>query len=421
MGIKPLKRSLAVGFVGIVAFLIGMPPAATLAASVSPGKPQPPPNLGRYPSLDERVERLREPLSIAANRISDAADSVDVDGYAGLQIDLENKKVNLYWKGNIPASVTAAIASVSQLAKVDVIVAPHSRRELQQEVNRLLSDQSVRKVPLSKSPHMLIIEPDGSGITAVSEVRDDTEVLKRAQFGVTVEKYAPDSVTPTTRQDDFAPWWGGARITGCTSAFGVYSGSSQWMLTARHCYSGGTGTAVYNGAGSLMGSVGTNLDSIDTALIDLSTPYVAGYVYDGAYDDPNSYAKPVIGRAANNMYDSVCSSGSYTGVRCNLEITNDAATIRVNGVYIQNMIIVRSVDGGVAWGRGDSGGPIITVSPSDGFKNMTARGMILAADGNTVVPCTQGVSSQCFNVGYYIPISIIVNTLGVSLMTAPAQ
>jgi len=206
----------------------------------------------------------------------------------------------------------------------------------------------------------------------------------------------------------------------CSTGFGLVQGSSAWMSAAAHCFTRATAT-VYNGQGYLMGSVGSRIPSIDTELLNLSDPRVGGYVYDGAWNDAG-YRKPVVGRAANFPGEPVCIDGAFTGVRCNAVIEDDNYTGRVNGVTIYNAIVARSTDGSQIVGGQDSGGPVFTVSPADNYRNVTARGTIVGIPNGSTVNCTVGISiPYCGNKAIYMPISIIVNTFGVALKTAPAE
>jgi len=417
-----VKRSLGWSTAVIAALGITLSPASAAGALTGSSKPQPPPTLGRYETMDERLARLQEPLSAAANRLYDAASAGGAQGYAGITVDVEGQGVNLFWKGDPPQAVVTALAAERKSVRVRSLSALHAKAELLEDVTQIVADESARNVPREKRAHALSISPDGSGITVTVEARDAAEEARRSQRNVIVTNVASDSVHPLTRQNDSPPWWSGARIYvgggGCTTGFGVYSGSAQWMITAAHCAS--QGSTAYDGAYDLMGSVGTVIPGIDTELINLSSPNVGGYMYDGAWNDPNSYAKPVVGRAANFVGEYVCTSGSYSGVQCDLQINADNESRVINGVNVRSLIRAARTDGSFGAGTGDSGGPVFSVSPSDGYANVTARGGISLGEGSPV-SCTAGVAGTCYNQIIYMPISVIVNTFGVSLMTAPPR
>ncbi len=146
------------------------------------------------PFLDDEIRRrfsLQEPLSAAANRIYDAADDGEAEGYAGITLDVGGGHVDVYWQGAPPAAVVSAITAMRESVRVNLHTAPYSRAELQQEVEDIVADEGRRAVPDEYRAHGLSVRPDGTGIEVQVEVISPGEQRRRARRRVISTEIAP--------------------------------------------------------------------------------------------------------------------------------------------------------------------------------------------------------------------------------------
>ncbi len=150
------------------------------------------------PYLDDEMRRrfsLQEPLSAAGNRIYDAADDGEAQGYAGIALDVEGGQVNVYWQGAIPATVVSAITAMRESVRVNLHTAPYSRAELQQDVEDIVADEERRAVPDEYRAHGLTVPPDGTGIVVEVETISPDEQRRRARRHV-ISTEAAIATTP---------------------------------------------------------------------------------------------------------------------------------------------------------------------------------------------------------------------------------
>ena len=198
------------------------------------------------------------------------------------------------------------------------------------------------------------------------------------------------------------PFFGGARIQDnavppaqCTSGFGLVrqADRAQLLITANHCYP--NGQAVFNGvppggAGRVqIGTVRVNVPRGDSEAIQIAAPGTAGaFVYVGGVNNPTEGTARVTGVGINIRNQFVCTSGSFTGQSCRLQIVDTARFIgeTVRGVRIRVGPLNRADSrlGAVAAGQGDSGGPVIRFGASLG--RVDGMGQIITGDNQFVCP-----------------------------------
>jgi hypothetical protein len=137
-------------------------------------------------------------------------------------------------------------------------------------------------------------------------------------------------------------------------------------------------------------------DSVDLLLIKPNSGLnLAGRVYFGPWNGGFASNKAVAGATASFVGGWVCTTGAATGEHCNVKIT--ATNVSINGV---NTVQVKEQGGLTAAGKGDSGGPVVTVLLGG---KVHAKGTI--SFGNNQVPCPAGSpSSACFKTVYYVDI-----------------
>lgn len=250
-------------------------------------------------------------------------------------------------------------------------------------------------------------EPSAAGSHALSTASPvDVAAVRRRLAALTsvdilsVEISQPPA--PTSRQNDFSPWQGGAAIrigSGgyCSDAFAVRRASTgkRYLLTAGHCMPNGGGSS-YDGAGDVMGSGASSeiLYNRDSLLVGLSSNNNIGRVYDGPYDE-QTYYKNIIGANFSYNGDYVCTSGANSGVHCNIKVINDNTTATVNGYTVSPIVIGSQVNGSVSHVGGDSGGPVFAVTSVDA--NREARGVISIGYNNYTVTCPRTAVDPGYN------------------------
>jgi hypothetical protein len=273
--------------------------------------------------------------------------------------------------------------------------------------------------------HRLSVLEDGSGIEISVQKLNPSLSSRRSDRSV-VRTVVEGGDEPLTRQSDRAPYYGGARLLiltaqdqiggVCTSGFIVRRGSTYHSTSAAHC--GSPPHAVRNGVGETIGSVAYSGGDIDSMLINLTPNSASGRVYDGAWNDASGFNKPVVGQAGNAVGDLTCTSGSFSGVVCGVQVTATNVSSVVNGYNVTGLVEARRVDGSNAAGEGDSGGPVFSLESNPA--NVIAKGTIVSGRANTEVPCTgvpTSIIRKCYNKILYIPISVILSYYQATLVT----
>ena len=400
---------------------------------------------------------VQEKLDAVVKDIRAAASKDTTVGISGVVVDLEGKKLDLYWKGDLPAAVTARIGA-ARADGLGVVVrqAPYTEAELLAEADRI-SRKPLRATGSTGRRMMRVSpKPDGTGLDVgldglPSDVapRDARKVVPALDSAVPLSVTATDPVSFTTRYFDSAAYWGGSFLlrrsgnNACTSAFGVtgLNGAATYLLTAAHCgegtwggglYDDGTGNAAQNVYGSTIPAGRST--QMDVELI-LTPSGSAGYVYWGTsinppLGDPGSpNGVPVRGSIANSTGNAFCLSGSYSGSVCdgsNVRITGTGVTLvydpPYNGVSrVTNLLQGSDVTGSRATGivgQGDSGGPVASPTNDGG---LLARGVISGmATGGETRPCAGYVPAGrvCSRVVYFADLQASMATIGVRLNTA---
>lgn len=316
------------------------------------------------------VMTMQQRLNAAATRIQQAAKSGATSGYASVVAAPENRALVVYWQGQVPASVQRVIAAQSRSVPIRVIPARYNEAQLTAEVQRLGRDPAYAEV----APMV-----DGSGIRVKQAAGRNARIAATSSS----VKVFPDGATTAgngilfTRQNDFSPYWGGARTQNCTTGWAIWWAGVSRILSAGHC--GNNGQNIFDGGGDFMGAVFNDNDTRDTHMIDVRG---LGRVWDGPWTE-TSFTKAVRGATFSNVGNWLCTSGSRSGVRCNIRVVanNAAWGSRFPMVYADRQ------DFTSAAGQGDSGGPVFELPfPDDG--RVIAKGTITGGVSGTFVPCT---------------------------------
>ncbi|WP_305787040.1 trypsin-like serine protease [Symbioplanes lichenis] len=290
----------------------------------------------------------QRPLVAAATAIRWEVERHDYPGYAG--IVLEDKAVALWWKGAVPASMSRVITAATRSAPVEVRAAQYSLGELRTAAARFRAGNA--------GVESVKFQPDGSGL--IASMRGGA--ARAADAGVPVTVVHEPALQPISRDDDWAPWKGGATIvnatrsTACTAGFGVRANGASYLLTAAHC--GQTGDRIQDARGEFIGTVGNRNQDHDVALIPTSG--VDGYVYVGTPTD--GVVSPVEGWGWTFVGEYLCQSG----VSSSRELGRPVCNLKVLFYYDdkEDLVEAEQTEGQTAARPGDSGGPIYSVSAS---------------------------------------------------------
>ena len=303
----------------------------------------------------QRIDRQR-PLVAAASAVRWEIERHNHPGYAG--ISLGDSAVALWWKGAVPAAMRRVIARASQSAPVQVHAAAHSMADLRDAAGRLRASwpgggDRLQAIKLKADGSGLVVSVPGTAALRGATVPD---------VGVPVTVAAEAALEQTSRDDDWAPWKGGATIvnpdqgTACTSGFGVRNGSAGYILTAAHC--GQAGQRFQDARGEFIGTIGPRNQDHDVELVPTSS--VDGYVYVGNPTD--NLVGLVEGWGWTFVGEYLCQSG----VTSSRELGRPVCNLKVLFYYAdrEDLVEAEQTEGQTAARPGDSGGPIYSVSAS---------------------------------------------------------
>jgi hypothetical protein len=323
----------------------------------------------------------------------------------------------------------AGLDSVPAGVKIDVQAAKFSRTEMLDASAQITKDAQL----LAEQQHVSVeaVGPsvDGSGIVVTVFSADSGDVDKASKalhgkYGAIVgdvhlsqKKTSNDDLFfAGFRFNDYAPWFGGDRISSsslsCTTGFAATYNGLPAMLTAAHC--GGVGTSFWNGPTSsngwnFMGNVTYSNSGTDVASLQVSS-YSNSINVGSNPQSPtqlyiSSWASPVVGQY-------LCQSGSFTGEVCGLRVVD-------TGQYVcQSWFLwwCTSWQGPIAdvinylgpsyysAGHGDSGGPVFLRMGSYGIAEGLVHAVLSpnaaaaypAYGGDTMwCPSPEGWSQRC--------------------------
>jgi hypothetical protein len=404
---------------------------AAFAAQGAPGAPAASPNAGKSGQADAgtgpqaELTKKQEKLIAVAQKLAEKGKERGSD-FAGVSIDPDTGTVNLFRKDKSKGS---GLDSVPAGVQIDVHAAKFSRKEMLDAASQVTQDSET----FGQQQHIGIaaVGPsvDGSGVD-VTVVATDTADLDKAakalhgKYGAIVDDVSlsakktsdSDLFFSGFRFNDYAPWYGGDRISsssvGCTTGFAAVYNGLPAMLTAAHC--GGVGTSFWNGPTSsngwnFMGNVTYSNSGNDVAAIQVSS--YSTFINVGSNPQAptqlniTSWASPVVGQY-------LCQSGSYTGEVCGLRVVD------TNQYVCQSWFLwwCTSYQGPIAdvvnylgansysAGHGDSGGPVYLRMGSYGIAEGLVHAVLTpnaaaaypAYGGDTMwCPSPEGWSQRC--------------------------
>ncbi len=355
---------------------------------------------------------VQDRLLAAAEKISAAS----TDGFAGFELRLRSRELYVYWKGTPPLGV---IAAVRDQEGVRVLPAPFSEKELLALATTVRGPEVVATGPL----------PDGSGImvsvTGAAATGAAVAQVEASGARVVVEPHTPAPKPFYDRQDDKAPYYGGAmyhyQVQGgtsfCSTGFAVKVGTESKILSAAHC--GVNGQAVKDGGGQVMGTFEGDNNTNDIILIDAPA---AGKAFVGSYS--SGVSDKIIGAMASMAGMWVCTSGANSGDHCNIKVKYVNQTISLptsEGTFtIYPLVRAQEYDHEIAAAQGDSGGPVIVTTQHPDLVRaagtITAGGGLVDDCGPMFLP-----DSICGWDIYYVPIATSLTYYGATLTTYEAH
>lgn len=357
------------------------------------------------PLTAEALARLQAPLQAGHDRVAAlVAMHPEWEGhFSGIEILVRDESVNVYLTKDSPEEFVAAIRDLSQGVTFRILQGDHSREDMRTAALEVMRTTQASSVQISEN---------GSGIVATftpDDLRDaspsaaSNPMLSRAGVPVDVRIGEPPVPAGGTRQlpTPTSGWDPGARIDtgGCSTGFGVRDSSGNaHLLTAAHCYE--NGQVLRAGRGTLGTTHGRN-PGRDIIRIDVDS--VSPYVQDGPWNGPRDVRK-IIGASSNPTGSYVCTSGSWTGVNCNLLVTASTSWIWMNNRLVE--VVAAEVSNisptGIAVGKGDSGGPVFGYLPHP--TDRIARGIISALSDKVPCPSTTA-STECGTTVHFIDIT----------------
>lgn len=416
----------------------GVAPHAALTAATRPASPHAipdaPPGVAPTSTARTAADQLR--VDRAAARIDTLSRSVAGAGFAGLTVSGPQQTVTVYWHGQ-PSS--AARTLLGQLRRGGLVVNVHQAPYTQKQIDARARDVIARRGAYQQAGiaiNAVFTPPDGTGVVVYASAnrREAGRKVLPAMAGdpmnaipATLVVHPP--ATPQSRLSDFTPHWAGARIqdgpTSCTSGFPIVrkSDGQTFILTAGHCGAGlwqawAIPDAQHN---YVFGNTSNITPGLDIEDIQSS---VQGRTYDGGVKPGTDFSKPVVGTSGNQVGDSVCQSGSWTGIHCGLLIL-EHGFVFINGNFVPGWAACQQTGGlvsvctGIGGGEGDSGAPVFSLAANPG--QVLARGSISAGLALFGFSCTNnnGETTTCSQEEFFVDIQDILNNYGARILTSP--
>ncbi|WP_152360501.1 hypothetical protein [Microlunatus speluncae] len=350
-----------------------------------------------------------DPIAIAQAPIDDAFTRIEqlvqqrpdwTEFYGGASADVEGGLLEVFLTGMAPYEMREAIRQEAGDVRLRIGVSRYNQSELMTQAEVLAAaDPNIAGVAVASNGDGLVVDLIESPTARSSD--ENPYVLEYRTTGPVVPAVA-------TRQNDSsaAPGWkAGARIDSfsCTTGYAVRRNSQDYLITAAHC--GLSGRTATDGAGSTIGTTSGRDASDDQMYIAASA--AAPRQYDKAYNNSAGLYKNVVGATTSLGGTYVCTSGSYTGVNCDIQITNQnyyynlTGSMSGNSTYKWGALAFRRTISLRAMGTGDSGGPVL--KNTGVLADIRAAGMI--SGGNREVTCGSGsVAGKCYNRLIYIKI-----------------
>jgi hypothetical protein len=386
----------ALGLVVIGAMLTGA--SAHLGAVAAAG-----PGTATTLEQNKRLMLAQRPLVEAATLLRAEVDRGKYTGYAGIVLN-GTDSLTLWWKGALPASMATVVAQATRIAPVRIGKALYSRAEIKAAAAQLRA-----QLRADSQVHTIQYHDDGKGLTLVAHETSAAErslmsdsdraqalAAELPKVGVATQVIFRQQLAPISRNDDAAPWKGGAVIVnatigaGCTSGFGVLAAGNPAILTAGHCATA-NGQRFQDGSGEFIGNAAqkTNHDQLI-----IPTSSASNRMYVG--NRQSNTTKLVTGWEPCFIGELLCQSGTTTAEAigselCGLQVDSfDQDT--------ESLVEAHQINGQQGARPGDSGGPLYSERGAD----VVAKGTMTRVGGANIGFQDVATANQDFG-GIQIP------------------
>lgn len=387
--------------------------------------------------------KAQKPLDDAAGRIKKLAKDTATNGLGTISISSSTNSITVSWRGAIPADVQAEIAADRNRGiTVNTTSAAYTGTQLYAEMARLAKTVMPEG---STPPAVDSISVNAAGTGFVVGVRPSEAATLAPHRALTVSDVPrlsstmaltvipQEPMTPATgsvypsRQSGYAYTGAGQGLHtqwpdkiwhACSTGFAVSSpdGTKSYIETAAHCGWGDftTYTSATSDYGTPIGRTTGIAYSNDVQIIPANS---LQYEWDGtsmtdtrgaSWNNPpgGQFYKYVTGWHTNNQGDTLCVSGAFSGAQCFAQITSSwmvtKSVLDADGQHRDALLWQStSTSGKDLAGEGDSGGPVFSYDPINGWNTVDAAGLVSGFDGAGDTNC-QGVPSNTALYGWSI-------------------
>lgn len=332
----------------------------------------------------------------------------------------------MYWKGALPYPVVEAVSRYDGPINVEVHEdARYASTELEPRADRLVNEP---ELALAAGIDLVRVgwPQNGTGVTAGVLATEPPPDLASAEAFLTHELAVPVDLTieepyeTAGRQDDAPPWYAGGRtkveirkdtFKNCSTGWGVKVGQDEkvHVLTAAHC--GAAGDKVHNGDRSRqLGTLADRSTDLDSAIIDVTS--AAAKMFTGR---PTANTSLVMEKAVEVKVGAwICGSGASTGQNCDIKIDAVNERIETEIGWVRTTTSVHKDAGGIAGGKGDSGGPVYI--PVEKETKVQAVGIIVAV--RSEVDCRRDDDTgTCHRRMAFVPVDPLLKHWKATLIT----
>jgi hypothetical protein len=318
-------------------------------------------------SGDETIAQRQADLAPLARQL-EAIGAHDPD-FAMTGIDAASDTVVVYRRNGADGTTASAYQSLRSQAGGTVVVRPALLSAAQ--TKELMDSVWAARAKLAAAGiEVTQVTTEGPGPVAigVASLTPAAQALatRYAVFGPgTVVVAQADPIQMASRQNDSAAYYGGGRIyragdgRGCSAAFGGHSSGNgaDYLLTAYHCV-WLNDRRFWDGGHDFMGSATALAGVDDAAAIKVSSDPL---MWTGPWDSALPFVTRVTTVDAPRVDLRICTSGSYSGVRCTARVVGGGhfgLTDSNGNNYDAYLFYADHEQGGEIVGHGDSGGPV---------------------------------------------------------------